>query len=150
MSPDRSPCAAQRKSPSVHGPDPRDIAAGLRLRQRRHKLGLSQGQLGEKVSVTFQQIQKYERGVNRMSGSRMQDVARALGVSVDHFYPLTDVAPSLAASRDTLELVRLYQRLPKGTRAPIRHLMRSLAEFGAAADLTRVTPTSESLCLPPA
>jgi transcriptional regulator with XRE-family HTH domain len=65
---------------TIEGPDPLDIAIGSRIRVRRRALGLSQTALGEDLGVTFQQVQKYERGVNRVSGSTMVRVARVLGV----------------------------------------------------------------------
>lgn len=64
----------------IEGPDPLDVAIGARVRARRRMLGLSQTALGEELGVTFQQVQKYERGVNRISGSTLIRVARVLGV----------------------------------------------------------------------
>lgn len=67
-------------------PHPVDIHVGQRLRQRRWMLGLTQQQLGERVGIRFQQVQKYETGENRMSASRLFDLAAALNVPVAHFY----------------------------------------------------------------
>ena len=64
------------------GPDPVDIAIGARLRLRRKSLNLSQGALASRIGVTFQQVQKYERGANRVSGSMLVSVAEALQTSV--------------------------------------------------------------------
>ena len=64
------------------GPDPVDIAIGARMRLRRKSLGISQGILSERVGVSFQQIQKYERGANRVSGSMLVSIAAALDTSV--------------------------------------------------------------------
>jgi transcriptional regulator with XRE-family HTH domain len=64
------------------GPDPVDIAIGARMRLRRKSLGISQGVLSERVGVSFQQIQKYERGANRVSGSMLVSIAAALDTSV--------------------------------------------------------------------
>ena len=64
------------------GPDPVDIAIGARMRLRRKSLGISQGVLSERVGVSFQQIQKYERGANRVSGSMLVAIAAALDTSV--------------------------------------------------------------------
>ena len=64
------------------GPDPVDIGIGARMRLRRKSLGNSQGVLSERVGVSFQQIQKYERGANRVSGSMLVAIAAALDTSV--------------------------------------------------------------------
>ena len=61
-------------------PDPLDVAIGARVRARRRMLGMSQTALGEELGVTFQQIQKYERGINRISGSTLVRLGRVLGV----------------------------------------------------------------------
>src|SRR6185312_1185648 len=63
-----------------------DITVGQRLRMRRKLIGLSQENLAEKVGLTFQQVQKYERGVNRVSASRLAQFADILGVSVSFFF----------------------------------------------------------------
>lgn len=63
-----------------HGPDPIDVEIGRRIRQLRKARGLSQTALGEQVGVTFQQVQKYERGTNRISTSTLVRMARALSV----------------------------------------------------------------------
>lgn len=67
-------------------PDAMDIHVGARLRERRLQLGMTQEQLADSIGLTFQQIQKYERGVNRMGASRLWEVARALDVPLDFFY----------------------------------------------------------------
>ena len=59
---------------------------GLRIRQRRILLGLTQQQLAEMIGVTYQQAHKYERGVNRISAGRLYEIARVLGVEVGHFF----------------------------------------------------------------
>jgi transcriptional regulator with XRE-family HTH domain len=63
-----------------------DVYVGARLRMRRVMLGMSQSKLGELLGVTFQQIQKYEKGVNRISASRLKQAAGVFGVDVDWFY----------------------------------------------------------------
>src|SRR5579875_2639881 len=67
-------------------PDAVDVHVGARLRQRRIELGLSQERLAEAVGLTFQQIQKYERGINRVGASRLWDLARVLRVPIEFFY----------------------------------------------------------------
>jgi transcriptional regulator with XRE-family HTH domain len=72
-------------SPST-SPHPTDVQVGRRLRQRRTLLGMSQGRLGGLLGITYQQIQKYERGANRIGSSRLHDIARILGVPVAYFF----------------------------------------------------------------
>lgn len=113
---------------------PIDQHVGLRLRQRRALLGMSQTALGVAVGLTFQQVQKYERGANRISASRLVEFARVLDVPPDYFFEglpagadsdqpgrkrgdanRTDVAsgPNLdpMIKRETLELVRAYYKI---------------------------------------
>jgi transcriptional regulator with XRE-family HTH domain len=110
-------------------------------------LGMSQEKLGEKLGLTFQQVQKYEKGINRIGASRLFDLAQVLGVSVQFFYeeaPVPEVRQRTAdgvadgpdehsiveflRSRDGLELNRAFVRIPdlKARRA-IVDLVRSLA-----------------------
>lgn len=65
-------------------PNPIDIHVGSRIRLRRNMLGMSQEKLGENLGITFQQIQKYEKGTNRVGASRLQAIASILGVPVGH------------------------------------------------------------------
>jgi transcriptional regulator with XRE-family HTH domain len=67
------------------GPNPIDIHVGHRIRERRRHLGLSQGDLARALGITFQQVQKYERGANRVSMSRAVEAAQTLGVTVSWF-----------------------------------------------------------------
>jgi transcriptional regulator with XRE-family HTH domain len=127
--------------------NPVDIHVGSRVRFRRMLLGMSQEKLGERLGLTFQQVQKYEKGINRIGASRLFDLAQVLGVPVQFFYeeiPVPEasrVGPeSLAAkpdessiveflrSRDGLELNRAFVRIVdlKARRA-IVELVRSLA-----------------------
>ncbi len=115
------------------GPNPVDVHVGQRVRQRRTLLGLSQEKLGEALGLTFQQVQKYERGANRIGASRLFDLANILDTDVNYFFEdmLPDVAaaapskrygqaaepeegtpePDPMAKRETLELVRAYYRI---------------------------------------
>ncbi len=68
------------------GPDPIDIHVGQRVRARRKMLGLSQTQLGQELGVTFQQVQKYERGTNRIGSSRLFRMSNSLDVPVAYFF----------------------------------------------------------------
>jgi transcriptional regulator with XRE-family HTH domain len=116
---------------------PVDVHVGMRVRQRRTLLGMSQEKLGEAVGLTFQQIQKYERGANRIGASRLYEFSKVLDVSVSYFYdempvnvlvgrggrgrgrkgglaeegtPFEDEKDPLA-KRETLELVRAYYKI---------------------------------------
>src|SRR5271155_742001 len=68
------------------GPHPTDVHVGSRVRLRRSMLGLSQEKLGEKIGLTFQQVQKYERGANRIGASRLYELGQVLDVPVKFFY----------------------------------------------------------------
>lgn len=120
-------------------PHPVDIHVGSRVRQRRTLLGLSQEKLGDAVGLTFQQIQKYERGANRIGSSRLFDLSRVLGVPISYFFEeIGDQTSSNAESaetndpmnrRETLELVRAYYRIPtQNVRKRLFDLAKSLSE----------------------
>ena len=110
-------------------PNPVDIHVGSRVRLRRTLLGMSQEKLGNALGLTFQQVQKYERGNNRIGSSRLFLLSRILDVPVSFFFD--DMAPEIAsgqrgfaeaaqatfkqddlAKRETLELVRAYYKIP--------------------------------------
>src|SRR4051812_22598548 len=109
--------------PKVETPHPIDVRVGGRLRLRRNMLGLSQEKLGEAIGFSFQQVQKYERGVNRIAASRLFELSQVLDVPVSFFFDDTDPlrAPVMGGfaeppteafeadplrKRETLELVR--------------------------------------------
>ena len=71
---------------AVDGPHPVDRHVGLRIRIRRKEVGVSQERLAEALGITFQQVQKYERGANRVSASKLWEIARALNTGVGYFY----------------------------------------------------------------
>ena len=117
-------------------PNPIDVHVGKRIRLRRTLLGISQETLAEAMGLTFQQIQKYEKGANRVSSSRLVDLANALDVSVSYFFEQMSAAvqgqtPAMLmdvknlprpsdekdpmGKRETLELVRAYYRIPDPT-----------------------------------
>lgn len=75
-------------------PNPIDIHVGSRIRLRRTMLGMSQEKLGESLGITFQQIQKYEKGTNRIGASRLQNISQVLSVPVAFFF---EGAPSMNA-----------------------------------------------------
>ena len=120
-----------------NGPDPIDLAVGLRVRALRKSRGMSQQQFGRDLGITFQPIQKYERGTNRISASMLVKGARALGVAPTALLPKAgDPGPTspqvlhlLAAVRGAEELVESYARIrsPRLRRAVLQ-LSHSLAE----------------------
>src|SRR5512141_325790 len=79
----RQPGPGRRKSET---PNPIDVQVGSRVRLRRSMLGLSQEKLGEAIGLTFQQVQKYERGANRIGASRLHELSRVLDVPVSFFF----------------------------------------------------------------
>jgi transcriptional regulator with XRE-family HTH domain len=95
------------EAPHSSPPHPTDLQVGRRLRQRRTLLGMSQGRLGGLLGVTYQQIQKYERGANRIGSSRLHDLARILGVLVAYFFdaplPPAGFQPALGDSTGLAE-----------------------------------------------
>ncbi len=133
-------------------PSPVDVHVGARLRVRRTLLGMSQTTLGEAIGVTFQQMQKYEKGTNRISASRLFDLSRVLDVPLEYFFD--DMPTAVAASspatkgggkakkppsyeldpmarRETMELVRAYYKIKD---ANVRKRLYELTNaLGAAA-----------------
>ena len=136
-------------------PSPIDVHVGARVRLRRTLLGMSQERLGDALGLTFQQVQKYERGVNRVGASRLFDISRVLDVPISFFFddmpegmdatpisgprgrmygfaeaqePLSPGIDDNLTKRETLELVRAYYRITDpAVRKRMFDLMKSLA-----------------------
>jgi len=120
---------------------PVDVYVGKRVRHRRWIVKMSQQQLGDIVGLKFQQIQKYETGVNRISASRLWDIAQALGVPISFFFKgfeskkgaeAPTAAPEiqrgdLLADKEALELVRSYYAIPEAQRRQLFDLARALS-----------------------
>lgn len=83
-------------------PNPIDVHVGARVRQRRVTLGISQERLGDSLGLTFQQVQKYEKGVNRIGASRLYEIARLLDAPVQYFF---DGAPGVSAGGQTPQIL---------------------------------------------
>jgi len=140
------------KGEREHRASPIDAHVGSRVRLRRTLLGMSQEKLGEALGLTFQQVQKYERGVNRIGASRLFDLARVLDVPIGFFFD--DLPPEMGGNvavrsrpalygfaeaqdrfeddnmnkRETLELVRAYYRITDpAIRKRVFDLIKSLA-----------------------
>lgn len=90
-------------------PNPVDAYVGSRVRIRRTMLGMSQQRLAQELSVTFQQIQKYEKGLNRIGASRLWDLAQVLGVNVDFFYEDLDTEASDQSPRKLNKPLRISE-----------------------------------------
>ena len=131
-------------------PSPVDVHVGARMRQRRTLLGMNQTKLGDALGLSYQQVQKYESGANRMGASRLYDLSQIFDVPVEFFFeemPAEVAASSLAqkrrkakappsyerdplAKRETLQLVRAYYKI---TDPQVRKRLREMAK--AAADV---------------
>ncbi len=131
-------------------PNPVDVHVGARLRQRRTLLGMNQTKLGSSIGLTFQQVQKYEKGTNRISASRLYALSGTLDVPIEYFF--SDMPTAVAAStptlvggrakkppsyepdpmatRETLELVHAYYKIED---ADVRKRLRELTKAIGAA-----------------
>ena len=116
---------------------PVDVHVGQRVRQRRWMIGMTQQQLAAKVGIKFQQIQKYETGANRISASRLWDIADALEVPVSFFFEGLDHAAGMApaadmmADKEALDLVRAYYAIPEHQRRSLFELAQVLSARAA-------------------
>ncbi len=147
-----------RRRPKLDQPNPIDMHVGARVRLRRTLLGLSQEKLGEAIGLTFQQVQKYERGSNRIGSSRLWELSVILDVPVQYFFnemapetlerfrtlvshpsPTAEPAPAAEqdplARRETLELVRAYYKIDR----PM--MRRRLFELAKSLSGEEVDPT---------
>jgi transcriptional regulator with XRE-family HTH domain len=133
-------------------PNPIDVQVGSRVRLRRNMLGFSQEKLGEAIGLTFQQVQKYERGANRIGASRLHELSRVLDVPVSFFFDDMDPvrAPAIPGGfaepaaeafdsdpmrrRETIELVDAYYTInDPAVRRRLFELARTLAAEGERA-----------------
>ncbi|MEM9732905.1 MAG: helix-turn-helix transcriptional regulator [Pseudomonadota bacterium] len=149
-------------------PNPIDVHVGSRVRLRRTMQGMSQEKLGDALGITFQQIQKYEKGTNRIGASRMQQIAAALKVPVSFFFedapaqPGAMVQPGMAeasatsyvvdfvSSAEGIALNRAFVRIPSATiRRKVIEMVRALADEtgepeGKGADVSARTGTDQT------
>jgi transcriptional regulator with XRE-family HTH domain len=121
-------------------PDPIDVHVGTRIRSRRLLIGMNQETLANKLGLTFQQVQKYEGGANRVSASRLSRIADVLGVLVDYFYvglPGEDVAPDAREQEarerlqrpEAIDLIRSYYAVAdQRVRHHFLDMVKSVAE----------------------
>ena len=134
-------------------PNPIDLYVGKRMHMRRTMMGMSQERLAAELGITFQQVQKYEKGQNRIGASRLWDIAQVLGVGVEFFYEDLDeksrdksprkIAPHIQLSdgseevfdmdawlrKDVIELVKAYTQIKdKNVAQNVLNLVQSMAE----------------------
>jgi transcriptional regulator with XRE-family HTH domain len=126
-------------------PNPVDLHVGARIRMRRKLLGVSQEKLAEQLGLTFQQVQKYERGANRVSASKLYEIAKALQTSVSYFFDGlaetggdarsgaleggSEFMHELVMTPEGLELAALFPKLKRGrVRRRVLDLVKALAE----------------------
>lgn len=115
---------------------PVDVHVGKRVRHRRWMVGMTQQQLADKVGIKFQQIQKYETGMNRISASRLWDIADALGVPISFFFEGLDQSSTIVeeidgdilADKEALMLVRSYYAIPEAQRRRLFELAKVLSD----------------------
>lgn len=121
------------------GPHPVDLHVGIRIRMRRKEMGVSQERLADALGITFQQVQKYERGANRVSASKLWEIAAALKTPVAYFYDglgdreavtgQRDAAQEFLLSSEGIELVAAFPRITEpAIRRKIVELVRVVAD----------------------
>ncbi len=141
------------KSKSAYGrgtgkPHPVDIHVGARVRLRRTLIGMTQTDLGDALGLTFQQVQKYERGMNRIGSGRLYDLARVFDVSVEHFFE--DMPPEVAASslatkgRGRMKKLPSYEPNPMAKREMLE-LVRAYYDIEGADVRKRVYQLTKAL-----
>ena len=135
----KTPRKAPRAKVMTGLPHPIDQHVGAQVRLRRRMLGVSQEKLADKLGLTFQQVQKYERGHNRISASKLFQIAQALEIDIAHFFRGVSTTGESAAKGEAdafsdflgapegLEMVQLWSRVPPKARRKIVGLVRVLA-----------------------
>ena len=127
------------RSPSAETRHHVDVHVGKQLALARHAQGLNQSEVARMLGLTFQQIQKYETGMNRISASRLWDIAATLGVPVQYFFDGLDEANTTAANqpddlladKEALDLIRSYYAIPENQRRRLFDLARVLSDAAA-------------------
>ena len=136
-----------RRTVREYGPDPIDVHVGRRLRQARLLVGLSQEELGAGIGVSFQAVQKYEHGENRLSASRLFRAAKLLGRPVSFFFddiegegPVSDTG---AFTRDEIELVRHYRQIQSGeVRENLLQVTKRISGVNSEGELEALTKSA--------
>jgi len=128
----------------ARGPNPVDVHVGLQVRLRRKELKISQEKLADALGLTFQQVQKYERGSNRISASKLYEIARTLKVSIAWFFeglgdplegrgaddkPTGAFAHGFLMTQDGVDLVNLFPKIPeRRVRRRLVDLVRAMVD----------------------
>ena len=119
---------------------PVDLHVGKRVRHRRWMVGMTQQQLAEKIGIKFQQVQKYETGMTRVSASRLWDISQALDVDIGYFFEgieersattkrtTSNVPTDILADKEALDLIRSYYAIPENQRRRLFELARVLSD----------------------
>jgi transcriptional regulator with XRE-family HTH domain len=131
-----------RRTAREHGPNPIDVHVGGRLKQARMMTGMSQEELGLGIGVSFQAVQKYEHGENRLSASRLFRAAKLLGRPVSFFFDeLATTAPNAdgaTLSRDEIDLLRDFRRIgSENVRDNLLQVAKGIAGSGAVTTPSR-------------
>jgi transcriptional regulator with XRE-family HTH domain len=135
---------------AARGPNPIDVHVGLQVRLRRKQLKISQEKLADALGLTFQQVQKYERGSNRISASKLYEIARTLKVSIAWFFeglgdPTVDAgeagggasafAHGFLLTQDGVDLANLFPKIPeRRVRRRIVDLVRAMTDENATEE----------------
>jgi transcriptional regulator with XRE-family HTH domain len=124
-----------KKVKNQRSPGQSDVELGARIRLRRCEIDMSQEQLGNQLGLSFQQIQKYEKGTNRVGAARLQKIADILGVPVTFFYEGDAKSKEVDSllfldSQFSLRLLRAYTKIDEEVRRPLVVLMERLAASG--------------------
>ena len=117
-----------------------DLYVGKRIRYRRWLIGMTQQELADHVGIKFQQIQKYETGVNRVSASRLWDISEKLGVPINFFFEgfkgdkgekssFQALSSDLFGNKEAIDLIRSYFSIPENQRRKLFDLARVLSDF---------------------
>lgn len=129
-------CIFENRIEEITMKHPVDVHVGKRIRHRRWLIGMTQQQLADKVGIKFQQIQKYETGMNRVSASRLWDIADAMDVTISFFFEgLSEdvraegvVQGDLMADKEALDLVRSFYSIPEAQRRRLLELAKVLSD----------------------
>ena len=143
--------------PRMEVPSPIDVHVGSRVKQRRIVLGMSQDKLAKELGLTFQQVQKYERGTNRIGASRLHDMSRILTVPVAFFFEEMNNQAGFGEpgqegyianpldKRETLELVRAYYRIADPTvRKRIFDMVKAIGNSSPTAGTVAAAANEEA------
>jgi transcriptional regulator with XRE-family HTH domain len=138
------------KHSTSHTQDPIDIYVGQRMKARRQLLGMSQEKLGNAVGVSFQQVQKYESGANRVGASRLMQLAKVLGTSVAYFFDgfagdkklmvaedKTGIDEGVFSKKESIDLLKAYYALPENIRPQVVKMVKALNTGDAKAARAR-------------